>query len=237
VYADDVGDTYNIQSGKLTLPGLKDKADMYAGITAEVISPISGGFVGERPVITNEEKTAAYEKLKETLASKSEGALSDKVPDKYIYIPRSMHLEYSEGREEYNNNTVTLTLDVTATAPIFVYTDFITLLTKLSKETTLSNSSTLNSVDSLSLAEIVTTKDDTTRKYTLSGTTTIVWGIDSADIRNNLAGVSRSAVTAIMSKYPGIARAEVSIRPLWISHLPTNPETIEIIIIDPAAEK
>jgi hypothetical protein len=64
VFADEAGEKYNIENTEFTIPGFKG-LPQFDSMYAESVSDMTGGFVGIRKVVSEEDKSAALDSLKE----------------------------------------------------------------------------------------------------------------------------------------------------------------------------
>ncbi len=64
--------------------------------------------------------------------------------------------------------------------------------------------------------------------FILSGSTKVVWKYDEITLRENLAGQAKKRIEIILTDYPSIDQAEVTLRPFWKRSFPDNGSKIKI---------
>jgi hypothetical protein len=65
--------------------------------------------------------------------------------------------------------------------------------------------------------------------FNLIGSPLVVWQFDEAKLQSELAGKLKKEVRAILTTYPSIERAEISLRPFWNRTFPKNPAKIRLV--------
>jgi len=68
--------------------------------------------------------------------------------------------------------------------------------------------------------------------FTLSGTASLVYTVDSAHIAAAIAGETRSAAEVALTNYPEVKRAVITLRPFWRQTFPQDPASISVVIVD-----
>lgn len=76
VVAEDVGDSYNIEPSEFRLPGLQGSPS-YQGVTAYSENEMSGGALGERTIISEEDITKAKEEIISSLLEEGKTILKE----------------------------------------------------------------------------------------------------------------------------------------------------------------
>ena len=69
--------------------------------------------------------------------------------------------------------------------------------------------------------------------FTLTGTTHILWLVDSKDVALAIAGKSRNAAKTILAGFGELEKARLILKPFWKGSLPTNPDEIKIVVKEP----
>ncbi len=98
VIADEPGSEYNIEPTEFTLPGLRG-APSYEGVTAISESQMTGGAVGERKVISEEDVENAREEVISSLIEEGRSILEEGRSDKYL-LEESSQYGYEIQQEE-----------------------------------------------------------------------------------------------------------------------------------------
>jgi hypothetical protein len=90
---------------------------------------------------------------------------------------------------------------------------------------------TLATTSNLSLQSVGMPSPSTqTFSFTLSGTASLVYTVDSARIAAAIAGETRSAAEVALTNYPEIKRAVITLRPFWRQTFPQDPASISVVV-------
>jgi hypothetical protein len=73
----------------------------------------------------------------------------------------------------------------------------------------------------------------TSFSFTLSGTASLIYTIDSTRIAAAVSGKTRSAAEVALTNYPEVKRAVIVLRPFWRQTFPQDPSTISIVVVNP----
>lgn len=236
VYADEPGERYNIGPvSKFTLPGLKTTGpEMFSNVYARSDTPISGGFVGERPIVSESDQESAQSQLRTRLEEKAQSAFAD-VEETDIYIfPELQDMQYEVLPPDFaEDGSVRVRQKVTVTAPAFEGGVFAKALAEATSADAgdgdvkiidpTSFSITLVSTDEISLGTDAL-------DFTLSGNALFEWVVDAGLLARDLAGNAKESFQNILESHPGIEEASAQIRPFWKKTFPEDANDIEIVI-------
>ncbi len=221
VYADQPGDTYNIQPTTFTLPGLK-KSPQYSTITARSTQAFVGGYIGTRAVVDPATRAQVVSELRADLARQTTDALSKAVPAGSILFPNSITYTYTD-LPDVSNNESSATISVKATASAPAYPE-----EQLSRA--VANVGSVQYDDPLTLVnwnELVYTmatgssSHASSTKFSLSGVAQVVADFDPNQFAKAVANKGKAAVDQERSKFPAITGPmSVLIYPFWMSSLP-----------------
>ncbi len=235
VYAEEAGSSYNLKSGiKMSLPALK--GEISKKIYAVSKTDISGGFKGKRATISDQEKDELLKSLKEDIEKNIIKAVSNIIPDNYIFFKNAMQVKYSEPELTYpDNEHVKMTLKATAYTPIFDKYEFTEELVKdadagivIGKDRVyVKNYNDLNftPVDK----DNSNFKEDEILKFTVSGNANIKWDLDKNNLKADLAGKDPDAIRFVKNKYNAIESLQVYVKPVWKTSIPEDVSKIQIV--------
>jgi len=232
ISADKVGEEYNVGSiPKFRIPGFQGspKYEVFYGIST---SPMTGGFVGEVKVPTEDDIV----KAKEDLRSSLEGALKTII---FLGIPTDMKVldkayEFSVTKEEINK-------EVDASGN-FMVTGFGEMKVMGFKETDLL-SALANKVAAESNIDLVLYDhslkessegygepllDLANGKMTLDLNFKSNWvrPFNIEEFKAQTAGKSASEITSLVYSVPGFKSGGVDLWPIWVRHAPQNTKKI-----------
>ncbi len=227
VVADQVGETYNVAAGKFTVPGLKSLSSQYAGIYAKSTSPMTGGFVGDKPGVAPGAREAAVSAVRARLENKARTTYAQEAGS--VIFPDLMQITYEEMLDTAEAGGGVRIHEVAhVSVPVFpssafataVYADANGAEVSIRPETGLS-AHLLQEAGSLETGPI---------QFSLTGSATILWSVDSDALADALAGKQQDSFQAIATQFPGVLEARARIEPFWKSVFPTDPKAIKIDI-------
>lgn len=241
VYADQPGESYNVGPvDRFTLPGLKTSSpDMFANVYAKSLTAMTGGLVGERPIVAESDLTSARTALHESLTAEAQKQAAAQITNNDFSFPQLMKIEFvSDAPKKGADGSVSVTEHAMVSVPVFSHTDFartIALATSASGGEGIVRIPD-TSAFTLTLHQDEVPADSSAIVFSLSGSATLVWDVDAAALAKDLAGTSKQQTTFnnVTSSYPGIGEADALVRPLWRSTFPENPDDIKIVIQEPA---
>lgn len=235
VYADAVGEKYNIDLNDFVLPGFKGKTQ-YSSIYARSKTPMSGGFSGTRKVAKAEDIAAAHASLEESLRQQLMGEAGAEIPEGFVLFPQGSFLSFANTSPpedtEQKKERVTITVRGTFTGIIFEEKMLAHYLAQQSISDYDGAEVILHAPESLTFAllskETMVPSALTNITFTLKGITTLIWSFDENRLREDLAGKYKKITPGIFSAYPGIKTARVIVRPFWKTQLPEKAADIRL---------
>ncbi len=234
VYADEAGESYNIQSGSLTLPGLKSLPDMYTNIYAKVKSPITGGFDGERAVVSQESKSSASATLRNKIKKEVLTEIKNRIPEDTRYFDSGVYIEFADTSESEIGGKVQIVENAKVKVIVFDKVELARVLSASVAGNPDKGYPTIKDPSKLSVEIVQKTTDDSDAdsvKLIVNGDADFVWMFDKQNLIKDLAGKQKDALLTILTGYPTIDKAEAIIRPFWRKTFPKNAKdfTIEIL--------
>ncbi len=238
VVADEAGQKYNVGPvARLTLPGLKSTADMYAKVYAQSTAAFSGGFAGEKPGVSQSDMDRAVAGIRSRLEGKARDAAEALASDTAIVFPDLVKITYEESpATPESGGKVRVHQKARISIPVFAADTFAkTVALSVSSDVdeaqvrlvpgegfgarAISASSTLG-IDPL--------------QFGLLGGATIVWEVDEAALAEALAGRDQSAFQTVVTGFKGIQEARARIEPFWAGAFPKDPSEIKVKVKNPA---
>ncbi len=232
VYADNPGEEYNKNSATFSIPGLKDD-DRYDSFWAESNTALSGGFSGNRAVVSDSNLANKREELRIKLHEQIKSNLQSKITEAQVVFDGSMFIEYeSVEKPDASGDNVIITEKATVQTLVFDSTDFAQELANASNISLYEGEKTITNQDDISFSIIqkdnIDPLQDELIQFTVSGDVDLQWTIDIDSLKNDLSGKPSSALDTTLSGYHGVKDAYVTIRPFWRDDFPTNTDNIEI---------
>lgn len=232
IYADEVGEEYNLSSGDFTIPGFAGTAyeeDVYA----ETETAITGGVAGEVPVVSSSTQAMLEEEAAEQLREQLVSEVIDDIPEGFILYDDALFFSTAIGSGE--DGADTSTLQVTGTLQAAVFDD-----SQLSSFLATDYSSDVSSDSDILISDLenyefsVVNKEDlnldqtASFEFTLSGSSNIVWQFDERALVRDLRGLQKDRLNEVLVNYESIQEAEVVTRPFWKRTLPDDAAEITV---------
>jgi len=233
VYADEAGDSYNVENADLTLPGLKSLPDMYSTIYAKVKTPITGGFKGERAVVSEEDKATASANLRTKIKEAVMTEIESRIPVDTRYFDSGVTVAFADTQESEVEGKVQVSESANVSVVVFDKKDFATTISQGVAGNPDKGYPVIKDIKALAVnIDDQATDDDQTVKVVVKGNADFVWHFDEASLKQDLAGKQREALKTILKGYPSIKKAEAIIRPFWRSTFPKNHNDFTIKLLD-----
>ena len=231
-YADASGEQYNVGPTSFTVPGLKGGAS-FELVTAVSDEAMKGGFAGPRPSVSQATRDAKAATLRTELGPDIQKALEEKIPAGYVLLKGASILAYtSEPDTAAAGGNVTISEKATATAVIFPEEALARAIAYQVAGSYSGQPVMLDGETGLTLAPIgdIPTTGTAEFPFSLNGTVTIVWSVDTAKIAGAVSGKSRDAAEGILSGFPEVENAQLVLRPFWSSTFPQDPTKITVTV-------
>lgn len=234
VHADTAGATQNISAlgTRFTIPGLKGDP-RFDTFYAELSEPITGGFVGERAIVDEATLTAARTQLQTELRGKTTDALFSQLAEDLVVFESGIFVTFESSPTQYADDETAQVKEVARiTAIAFDENELARMLATAALATTEEGDITIDSKDALTFTVVekdtIDIASDPLIQFTLEGSTTLTWSIDTESLKQDLVGKHSGALNTVMSGYPGIKSAQATIRPFWKSEFPSESDSITI---------
>lgn len=238
VFADEPGDKFNIPAGTaLSVPGFKEGGfmDLYNAISAKNTAAFSDGFSGPKFIINPEELATARQKLQMSLRDQLLQKITAEKPADFTTFDTAIALTYTAlPPVQSGDDLVTIREQAILQVPLFKKEDFASFI---AKETIVGYEGDPVRIDNLSNMTFAYTNATTSQStianepsltFKITGVPKIVWTFDGERMKAELLGMQKTALNGILSKYPGIERGEVVVRPFWKRSFPKSLSEITI---------
>ncbi len=236
VYADDVGEKYNIGLTDFTVPGFKGDPrfkDMYARSK----TPMSGGFVGMMKKVADEDRMVAENEIEASLRADLVKSIQSQIPPTMVMLSGLEKVVFTpKEQSDPSGNSVKLNMAGTMTA---VISDRDTVSNFLASQATELNGipATLSNADSAVFALKDGSKFDPSRdetvQFNVKGDLVFVGKVINEDLITALSGKPKTSLQQIKDSFPGIEAMKVSLVPPWSTKLPIDASDFKIIVNDP----
>ena len=232
VFADAPGEKFNIDKTDFVIPGFRGDP-RYSKFYARSVTPMTGGFSGEVAVAKESDVTAARNEIRNSIRSSLIADMRAQAPDGFILFDDGVFIEYTAlPNRDGKDATVEINERVTVHGMLL---DRAALASFIAKETIAKYDGTSVVVKdygalTFSIPEKagVRLAEDEQVTFSLAGNPMLVWTYDKEKLAQELAGAPKSEGQAILSKYSGIDRAEIVVRPFWKKYFPDRASRIKI---------
>lgn len=234
VYSDEGGEKYNIPASDFTVPGLKG-GKSFDLVYAKSTEPMTGGFAGTRPSVSEATRTAEVAKMEAALRTDIQGELEGKLKEGYMTLPGAYTITLETLPDAPGQGGK---VDVRLRAVMKAFTIPNAALAKALAYQIAGGFSgqpiTVEDSKNLTFSAITPESPDAVESYSfkIEGNTTLVWGIDEVEVAGAVAGKSRENARVIVGGLPSVDRANMVLRPFWASTFPDDPEKIKVEIVD-----
>lgn len=235
VFADEPGANYNVGPiSKFTLPGLKSSGDMYEKVYARSSTAFSGGFVGSRPAVAVGARESARAEIRSRIESKARESAKALSTDSSIVFPDLLQITYSTLPETTEaGGGVRIRERARVDIPVFPESLFAGAAYHMADPDADNASVSIVGTDDLS-AKYVTSSapalGTSAIEFSLSGTGTLVWDVDSSALAAALAGREQADFQDVIKDFTGVEEARATIQPFWKNSFPENAGKIRIVL-------
>ncbi|MFA6523942.1 MAG: hypothetical protein WC264_01185 [Candidatus Paceibacterota bacterium] len=235
IYGVEAGEEYNSTPLDFKIFGFKGSSKydkFYARSKGEII----GGIIGKFYQISDTEKVAVVNELKDTLKTKLLEKINDQIPNGFVLFKDAVFLNINNENQSFVSKDNQVPVNIKGTLYGFLFNG--EKLTKKIIETDVEDydgsdvyiSNLSNLIFSISGGEIASFKDVKNIDFNLSGTAKIVWNFDGEKLITDLLGKKKKDFNQILTLYSNIESADLVIKPAWKNSFPDKSKDIKIIV-------
>lgn len=235
VYADQVGEQYNIQGSKFTLPGLKGQPE-FANIYGQSTETFTGGFNGKKFKIDDAELQTAQQALRTELRNSLLGRIDAEKPAGFVVFKDAVTFTYeSLPSVEYGDKLATIKEKVLLRIPLFKEENFADYIAKATVPGYDGSPVRISNYDTFTFnyKEATTSSSDISNYssivFNLTGKPQIIWKYDAEKLKADILNANKTALTSVLGAYPAIEKASAVVRPFWKTKFPTKIADIKVI--------
>jgi len=239
VFADEVGEDYNIDAGTtFDIPGFQEGGftALFEAITAQNTQPLTGGFDGPQFQIDESELSTARQALQIDLRNNLLARIETEKPADFIAYPDAVAITYTQlPAVEYGQDLVTIKEQAILQIPLFQTTDLGSFLAQETIATyeggpvRVSDPAELKFTYTSATTSQSTIANEPSLSFNLSGKPLLIWEYDIESLKKDLAGLPKTAINNAVLAYPGIDGARVRITPFWQRTFPEDAQDILVI--------
>lgn len=225
VYADEPGDSYNIDRSDFTLPGFKG-SPQFTKVYARSKTRMTGGFIGQSYALAPEDAEAIYKTLKERLEADFKAQVATNIPPDFVLYPDASFIEYDEPVIVGDGTSASVTVNQEAKlfGLLLSRPELARSLAQLGVKSYDGLPVTAPELDTLTFRmknrSSLAYRSLDSFSFTLEGSTPIVWAFDEEALKQSLGGTPKKDFRSALEAFPAIASAELSLTPFWVRTIP-----------------
>lgn len=238
VYADEPGEQYNGEPTDFVIPGWREiKSSKFTTQYARSKTPMTGGFSGERPQVSDEDVSAARTRLQASLERRLHKEIIANVPDDYVVFDGAIDITYTNDApiQASEGDSVEVAETATATAVIFDRYELSKVLARELVDTYQNEDIRVSNFDTLVLTTNQNIQDfradslPVEFSFDLTGEPEFIWQIDTKDIADALSEKQKKEFSSIVNQFSGVEHAALELKPLWAPKIP-EAKRIHVVV-------
>ncbi|MFA5838481.1 MAG: hypothetical protein WC849_00885 [Candidatus Paceibacterota bacterium] len=231
VYADEPGEKYNIGLADFTIPGFKGDP-RFNKFYARSKTNMVGGFVGNIKIVSDVDKETVVNQIHSEIEKEILAEIQSQIPKDFILFNDLIKITFEPlPNSNMDSDTVLIKEKTILSAVILSKIELAKFIAQAKIEKYTGEDVEVLNLDKLTIS--VVDKDiDISKKgdinINIKGDAQIIWIYDEDMLKADLIGKNKGDFDVILSKYKGIDKAELVLRPFWKRVFPDNPENIKI---------
>lgn len=236
IYATEAGQEYNSLPLDFKIFGFRG-TPKYSKFYARSKGDITGGFKGKTKVIPDSLKATVLSELKNNLKAKLLKKVTDQIPSGFILFKDAIFLNIDNSVDIPLTGNDILEVKIKGTLYGFLF-DEKKLTDKIAKnnienydgsEMHIPKIRDLNFFLSTEL-DSSSFKDLKNINFNLKGNAKIVWSVDTDKLAAELLSRSKKDFNQILSAYPNIDSATLTLSPIWKRSIPDKLKDVKVIV-------
>jgi hypothetical protein len=238
IYGEKVGEAYNSPPLDFTILGFKG-TPKYSKFKAMSVGEITGGLSGKSRQVSDADKASTIKELTDTLLANLFAKAKNQTPKEFVLLQSATYLNIDENTITPSETPGNFIIDVKGTFSGILFNrekltgEVIKAFSAGNPDTDVSNTYVSN-IDALifsdSLLNATNISDAGDITFNLTGAQKIVWQVDTEKLTGDLLGRNKNEFNQILAQYPNIDSADLQVKPVWQSTLPSKSEKIKIIV-------
>lgn len=235
IYGSVAGQEYNSTPLDFKIFGFKG-TPKYSKFYARSKGDIVGGFKGKSHVVSKVDKENAIVAVKDALRIKLLKKATDQIPNGFVLLKDAISLDIDDVADvELVSSGDTYPMKIKGTFYGILFEEK-KLTKKIAKDTIEKYDDSdvyIPDIQNLTFSlsnKGVSFKSLKSINFNLSGAIKIVWKTNTSKLASDLLGKSKKDFNQIMSDYPNISSAHLSLSPIWRRSIPDNLDDIKILV-------
>jgi hypothetical protein len=231
VYADQPGEEYNIGLTDFTIPGFKG-GPRYEKFYARSKTPMTGGFKGELPVISEVDEKALSQTLEESIKRELLTKAQLQTPEGFLLYEGGSTITFSQNAPEKKASTFTLQETGKLYAYLLPREELSNTLVKKYLGQDFKGKVEVGNLEDFEFELIKEDPQSKTLLFKLKGAAKFIWLIEEEQLKEALIASSEN-LEKVFENYPAIEQASVVFRPSWWRFFPKQASRINIERVTP----
>ena len=232
IYANEIGEGYNIVPSSFHLPGLQG-SPKYASIYARSVKAMSGGIDKEVTYFSESDYADAEEELAKLAEKKNEEDFSGKISENDFLLESTKKEEKLEVSTDVKVGDIVDNFQISIKAKTSVSLVLTSDLDKIINEKINSrldtNKELLDDSRSYKVGDIIINEDEKII-IPIHINQGLIIKIDTDKLKKDIAGKSEVELSSYFSNMDGVRSTDVSLWPFWVKNIPSSYEKINIAI-------
>ncbi|MEK9194486.1 MAG: hypothetical protein AAB884_01620 [Patescibacteria group bacterium] len=229
ITADQAGEAYNISPTSFKIPGFKG-TPRYEGFYAESLKSMSGGFVGERAVPTEDDTLKAKEALRGALENSLKSEVAIFVAERFKSLESSMSFNILKEDIHLEDGEKTFSIFGEAEMRNLVFEEEMlknALIDRAKEKITEDLRVRDFNLDYSNLeVDLANGKINFRAKISVIFEPNLIVDV----LVHDLLGKNETFLNSYLSQIPGLEKAKVSLWPFWVNSVPENPKHVKITV-------
>lgn len=236
VFADGVGEQYNVGPSRFSVPGLKDTPQA-STVYGESTVAMTGGFEGERYLLDEAELETKKQELHLELRNSLLERLKAERPSGFIVFDNAVTFTFeSLPATSYGESLATIKEKAQLNVPLFEEGEFAKYLAESTiagyeDEPVSIDPAPLSFQYSIATTSVSDISNHASLEFLLKGATRIIWEFDENKLKADLINLPDTGLSNVLSSYPAIDRAEAVVRPFWAQNFPDSEDKITVTTV------
>lgn len=239
IYAAEAGEAYNSAPLDFKIFGFKG-TEKYSKFYGRSKGEITGGFVGQAPYVSEENKVAVLAVLKTALEEK---LVKKATAPGFILFKDAVFLKTDEGKVDFDSsksNQLTAKLSGTLTGILFDENKLTKKIAESNVEKYDGSDVFIPNVKDLTFSMTSPQADFSDSStpfqniknisFNLKGSAKIVWKLDTDKFIDELLGRSKKDFYKILAEYPNVTSSKLVLNPSWKTSIPEKSKNIKVIV-------
>lgn len=231
VVAAQAGGDYNIGPSNFSLPGLAGSV-LYTSVYGTSSESMTGGSVQTVSVVTKEDIALAKAELLASLSKNAKEALLRKIPEDIILLPESLATDVLDDFSLIKEGSELDKFSYTAKVQASVFGIQETVSELFARKLLSDKMTQEERIDeqNLLVAYQVESSSEETESISLelNVSSRVYYALDPVELRLRLKGASVDRVVVLLSEYPHLVSARVSLWPFWVNAIPEDIGKIQV---------